>query len=369
MKSTSPAGPVTPDAGALRSEPESAPRRAQLVAELDRISDKAARSIGGWEDVWLDVGGEAILIRFAGPAMSERLLPALRHLRIEPAERPMLTVRVWDSVSTGTEPPRPAWGTDAYREHGMIDGFFGDGFYTVYPRGVGALNVVDAQTGRGFFWIADAARVLLPEQGAPLRVLLNLWLADRDVQLVHGAAIGREDGCVLLIGPSGAGKTSTALSCLDSGLRHLGEDYCLIRQGEPPQVFSIYSSAKVEPAALERMPRLQELVVSMPVLHQDEKALLDVHATRPGAMMRSARLKAIAVPRIVSGPETRVLPGSAAAALAAVAPSTMLQLPGNGPHLMRMLSATVRSVPCFALEVGSDPLRIPPVVESLLDQL
>jgi hypothetical protein len=85
--------------------------------------------------------------------------------------------------------------------------------------------------------------------------------------------------------------------------------------------------------------------------------------------MRSAQLKAIAVPRIVSRSETRVLPSSAADALAAVAPSTLLQLPGNGPHLMRMLSATVRSVPCFALEVGSDPRRIPPALESLLDQI
>jgi hypothetical protein len=369
MKSTSPAGPVKPDAGGLRSETQGGAGQARLVAELDRVSDEAARSIGGWEDVWLDVGGEPILVRFAGAAMSERLLPALRHLRIEPAARPMLTVRVWDSVSTGTDPPRPAWGKDAYREHGVIDGFFGDGFYTVYPRGVGALNVVDVRSGRGFFWIADATRVLLPEQGAPLRLLLNLWLANREVQLVHGAAIGREDGCVLLIGPSGAGKTSTALSCLDSGLRHLGEDYCLIRQGEPPEIFSIYSSAKVEPATLERMPNLQPLVASMPVLDQDEKALLDLHATRPEAMMRSAQLKAIAVPRIVSRPETRVVPGSAAGALAAVAPSTLLQLPGNGPHLMRMLSATVRSVPCFELEVGSDPMRIPPAVESLLDRL
>lgn len=369
MKSTNPAGPVKPDAGGSRFEPASAGRRARLVAELERNSDEAARSIGGWDDVWLDVGGEAILVRFAGPAMSERLLPALTHLITEPAERPMLTVRVWDNASTGTEPPRPPWGKDAYRERGMIDGFFGDGFYTVYPRGVGALNVVDARSGQGFFWIADAARILIPEQGAPLRVLLNLWLADRDVQLVHGAAIGHEDGCVLLIGPSGAGKTSTALSCLDSGLRHLGEDYCLIRQGEPPEVFSIYSSAKVELATLERMPQLQPLVVSMPVPGQDEKALLDLRAMRPGAMMRSAQLKAIAVPRIVSRSETRVLPSSAAAALAAVAPSTLLQLPGNGPHLMRMLSATVRSVPCFALEVGSDPRRIPPALESLLDQI
>jgi hypothetical protein len=368
MKSTSPAGPVRPDSGTQGSTGESAAGRERFVAQLSRISEDAAESSGGWEDVWVNLAGDAIRLRFAGPPLAELLLPALSHLRTEEAERAAFTVHIWDSASTGTEPPRPAWDVDAYRGQGVIDGFFGDGLYTVYPRGVGALNVVDVDACRGFFWIPDATRLGLPEQGAPLRLLLNLWLAGREVQLVHGAAIGREDGCVLLIGRSGAGKTSTALSCLDAGMRHLGEDYCLIANGDPPSIFSIYSSAKVEVATLDRLPGLRDLIVAMPD-SPEEKVLLDLRAGNPERMMRSAPLRAIAIPRIVEDPETRVAPCSAAEAMVAVAPSTMLQLPGNGPRLMRTLSDAVRSVPCFALEVGSDPLRIPPAVESLLDQV
>ncbi len=366
MKSTSPAGPVRPDPGTHGSIRETAERRERLIAQLARISEAAAGSSGGWDDAWVNVAGDAIRLRFAGPALAELLLPALSHLRTEDAERAALTVHIWDSASTGTEPPRPAWGLDAYREQGVIDGFFGDGFYTVYPRGVGALNVVDVDAGQAFFWIADFARLGLPEQGAPLRLLLNLWLAGRELQLVHGAAIGHEDGCVLLIGRSGAGKTSTALSCLGSGLRHLGEDYCLVAGGDPPNIFSIYSSAKVEAATLERLPGLRDLIVEMPA-DQQEKVLLDLHAGDPGRMMRSAPLRAIAVPRIVEGPETRLAPCSTAEAMVAVAPSTLLQLPGNRPALMRMLGDVVRSVPCYGLEVGSDPARIPGVIESMLE--
>src|SRR6478672_6690631 len=323
MKSTSPAGPVRPDPGPLGSTRQSLEGRERLAAQLSEVGEEAARAAGGWEDVWLCVGGEPVRLRFAGPAMAERLLPALRHLATDPSNPAALTIHIWDSASASTEPPRPVWGRDADREHGVIDGFFGDAFYTVYPRGVGALNVVDVASRRAWFWITDAARLLLPEQGAPLRLLLNLWLADRDVQLVHGAAVGREDGCVLLIGPSGAGKSSTALSCLDSGLRHLGEDYCLLRHGDPPHVFSIYSSAKVELATLARMPRLHDFVMAMPDDAGGEKAVLDLHAEHPSRMMRSAPLKAIALPRIVAGPETRVASGSAGAAMVAVAPSTM----------------------------------------------
>jgi hypothetical protein len=368
MKSTRPAGPVRPDPGALGSTPGSAEGRAKLVSKLAQVSDEAARSVGGWDDVWLDVAGAAVRLRFAGPAMEEVLLPALDHLRREPAAAAQLTVHVWDSASTATSPPRPAWGLDAYREHGVIRGFFGDGFYTVYPRGVGALNLVDVDARQAFFWIEDAKSLGLPERGAPLRMLLNLWLLDRDPQLVHGAAIGSEEGCVLLIGPSGAGKTSTALSCLDSNLRHLGEDYCLLAPGEPPHVFSIYSSAKVEPATLGRIPELGELVVAMPE-REDDKAILDLHSKDTGKMLRSAPLKAIAIPRIVDGTETRTAPCSTAEAMVAVAPSTMLQLPGNGPAVMRLLSETIRSVPCFRLEVGSEPSQIPRAIEQLLDHV
>jgi len=367
MKSTSPAGHVRPDSGTPSSTRGSAEGRERLVSQLTRVAGEAARSSGGWNDVWLDLAGEPIRLRFAG-SLAELLLPPLEHLRAEAAEQAALSVHIWDSASTSTDAPRPVWGPDAYRERGIIDGFFGDGFYTVYPRGVGALNVVDVDLREAFFWIADAARLDLPEQGAPLRLLLNLWLAGRDVQMVHGAAVGHETGCVLLTGPSGAGKTSTALSCIDTGLRHLGEDYCLLGRGEPPPIFSIYSSAKVERATLERMPALLDLVAAMPADEEDEKALLDLHADRPDRMMRSAPLRAIALPRIVDRPETRITPCSAAEAMVAVAPSTMLQLPGNGPALMRMLSATVRSVPCYRLEVGSDPARIPTAIESLLDR-
>jgi hypothetical protein len=366
MKSTSPAGQVRPESDTLGSTRESAEGRERLVSQLVRISTDAARACGGWEEAWLDLAGEPIQLRFAGQALAEPIMPALEHLRRERADRPALTIDIWDSASTSTEAPRPVWGVDAYRRRGVIEGFFGDGFYTVYPRGVGALNVVDVKARRAFFWIPEAASFGLPEQGAPLRLLLNLWLTGRDLQLVHGAAIGHEDGCLLLIGPSGAGKTSTALSCLGSDLRHLGEDYCLLSGGEPPHVFSIYSSAKVESATLDRLPGLGGLAAKMPD-DEGEKAVLDLYADRPERMMRSAPLRAIAIPSIVDGPETRSHPCSAAEAMVAVAPSTMLQLPGNGEALMRMLSATVRSVPCYRLEVGSDPARIPATVHSLLD--
>jgi hypothetical protein len=354
MKSTNRAGPASPEQSAF-------------VDQLRDVSAQAAAAAGDFDDYWLELAGRSVLLRFAGSALSDPLLPALAHLRTDPREEADLVVHIWDSESTSSPAPAPTWELDDFREHGVIRGYFGDGFYTVYEWGSRALNVVDTGRGEAFYWVRSTETLGLPERGAPLRTLFNLWLAGQEVQLVHGGAVGHADGCVLLVGRSGAGKTSTALSCLDSDMGHIGEDYCLVAEGEPPMVASLYSSAKVEPAAISRLPNVRDLVASMPA-GSDEKALLDIHLHRPGKMMRTAPLKAVAIPRITGRPETTVEPSSAGAALAAVAPSTMLQLPGNGAPAMRLLSSVVQSVRCVNLEVGTDPALIPPAIEGILSE-
>jgi hypothetical protein len=352
MKSTNRAGPASPEQSAF-------------VDELLDVSSQAADAAGGFDEYWLELAGRPVLLRFAGSALSDPLLPALAHLRTKPREEAALVVRVWDSESTSSPAPRPTWELDDFREHGVIRGYFGEGFYTVYEWGPRALNVVDANRGEAFFWLRTAEQLGLPERGAPLRTLFNLWLSGEEVQLVHGGAIGHTEGCVLLVGRSGSGKTSTALSCLESDMGHIGEDYCLVAEGKPPVVASLYNSAKVEAEAIERLPDARSLVASMPVKEGD-KALLDIHRNRPGKMMRSAPLRAVLLPRITGRPETVVEPSSAGAAMAAVAPSTMLQLPGNGAQAMRLLSSVVTSVPCLRLDVGTDPALIPPAIEAIL---
>jgi hypothetical protein len=365
MKSTNRAGPARPDPSAVPETETRSQDRAAFLEQLVDASDRAAAAVGGFEDVWLELAGRPIRLRFVGPALSASLLPALAHLRIDPVENAALTVRVWDSESTSSPAPAPTWDLDDFREYGVIRGFFGDGLFTVFEWGSRSLNVVNSESAEAFFWVRSADSLGLPERGAPLRTLFNLWLAGQDVQLVHGGAVGHPNGCVLLVGRSGAGKTSTALSCLDSDLGHIGEDYCLVSQGDPPTVASLYSSAKVEADAISRLPKAEELVASMPVKEGD-KALLDIHAKRPQKMMRGAPLAAVAIPRITGQPETTVEPSSAGAALAAVAPSTMLQLPGNGAPAMRLLSSVVQSVPCLYLNVGTDPSLIPLAIDGIL---
>jgi hypothetical protein len=343
---------------------QAASRRAEFAGQLKRVSDRAADAVDGFEDRYFGLAGLSLRLRFAG-SLTGPLTLGLAHREVEPTADPDLTVRIWDSHSTGTPAPRPPWSGDAYLEHGIIRDHFGPGFYAVFPPGTGVLSVLDEERREGYFWMEDAQRLGLWEIGAPLRTLIHLWLAGRGHQLVHAAAVGRPDGCVLLVGGSGAGKSSSALVCLWSSLQLLGEDYVVVSPGSPHQVSSLYSTAKVAPETLARLPQLRGLVHSLPT-PDSEKALLDVNGALPEKLLGEAPLRAIAIPRIVPDEGSAIRPASSGAALAAVAPSTLLQLPGTGSRAMTMLREIVTAARCHILEVGSNPDGIPPAIEDML---
>jgi hypothetical protein len=103
-----------------------------------------------------------------------------------------------------------------------------------------------------------------------------------------------------------------------------------------------------------------------PVREPGDKAVIMLDRHFPDKLVARGRLRAIAVPEITGERRTRVEPASPALAMAAIAPSTMLQLPGTGEATMRALAAATRSVPCFRLAAGTDPAGVPIAIEEML---
>jgi hypothetical protein len=348
---------------------ETSAARVDSAAFLEALEDKAgsaASAIGGFEDLDLEVAGFAVRLRFAGPTMRRLFTPALLHLVTEPAASPDLVVRVWDSESTGTTMFPPLWDLEDFRQHGVIRGLFDDGVYAVYTRWASSLSVVDARHGQAWFWTKAASDLPSLERAAPLRTVLRLWTARNDVLLAHGAAVGDARGCVLLAGGSGAGKSSAALTFLASELSYLGDDCCLVTAGRAPRVHSLYSSAKVHPDTLRRIPQLAPMVDD-PRRRDDGKVVVFLAGHVPERVLRDARLRGIAIPRITGRTETGTSHASAAAALSALAPSTMLQFPGADQDMLRDLGGIVRAVPCHFLDVGTEPESTASTLSSLLE--
>jgi hypothetical protein len=338
----------------------------QLVYETLHL---AAQRVGGFMDRTYAIGGYTMRLRFAGPALVPSITTAFDHLAQDDASTPDLTIGVWDSASTGTRMLPPPWPRDDFVvARGEILGYNNKRIYTAFQHGSNAVNMLDLERDLAIFWVPTASEIPYWEKGSPLKTILHWWLLNHERQLVHGAAVGNSLGGVLIAGKGGSGKSTTALACLNSELRYAGDDYTLLALEPTPIVYSLYNSAKLDSEHIKCFPQLLPKISNRDRLGE-EKALFFVNQHYPSRIARRLNVRAILLPRVTGVPETRLRKASTAMGLAALAPSTIFQLPRAGQEAFKFLAAFVREVPCYNLKLGTDIARIPAVIEELLSEM
>src|SRR5947209_20604478 len=87
---------------------------------------EAERNAGGPLDVFCEMAGYKIRLRFAGPALVPFILPALEHLIAAPCSTPALTICLWYSVSTRTKMRPPPWSESVDTQLRGIDHYTDD---------------------------------------------------------------------------------------------------------------------------------------------------------------------------------------------------------------------------------------------------
>jgi hypothetical protein len=186
-----------------------------------------------------------------------------------------------------------------------------------------------------------------------------LWAAARGNQLTHAAAVGNEGGCLLLVGPAGAGKSTTALACAQAGVGFLADDYCLLTPEPRVTAWSVFSTAKLASDSFEFLG-LDGAATGQ------EKAVLYLGETASDALLPAAPVAGILIPVLARRPETVLRDASPFDALAAVGPSTLLQLQGSAESRLAMLSSLVQSVPSYFLELSRSPEAAVDVIGGVL---
>jgi hypothetical protein len=336
-----------------------------VVAELSSAFEQATAA-GGLQARHYRIAGVDVSLRFAATALSERLSPAFAHVETTVVRNSTLRVHLWDSASSGAPapsmPPVPA-GDPA----GALYHFHEPPIRGVYQPGVGSLSAYDSESGQAWYWVDSAADVPYWDQACPLRQILFWSLADRNCLQVHGASIGTPAGGVLVVGKGGSGKSTVALSALGSELLYAGDDYVAVTTDPSPAVASLYNSGKLEPDHVGTLlPHLLPLLANAERLDA-EKAVLFVHDHFPEQTTPGYPLVAVLVPRVVrERRESRIAPTSRAAALAALAPSTILQLHTAGSEALSTMSRLVARVPCYTLELGTDVTALPCLISEFL---
>jgi hypothetical protein len=307
------------------------------------------------------LAGQDVRLRLAGPALVPYLTPALAHLAAAPRSAPSLTVCAWESESTGVPAPPPSWMWAGYGAEDEIQDFSGGRIEAAYQRSPGIFSMLDRARNLAIYWVRSVRHIPRYEIAAPLRSIFQWWAAGLGVEQVHAAAVGLPEGGVLLPGNSGSGKSNTALACLASELQLASDDFCLVSTGPRPAIHSQYSTAKAREADLDRLPFLRPWASSLRD-PDSYKLLYFLNDHVPERLSPGFPLKGILVPRVTGARDTRLRPGTAALALAALAPSSIVLTPSYARDAFHALAAIVRRVPCLVLEVGTDVGQIPEAI-------
>jgi hypothetical protein len=325
---------------------------------------RAAAAAGGVRSDTILLGGHRLRFEFAGPGLVSRLGAPFQHLRV-PDGPSDITVRAWDTETTGLELPKelPSPGT-VYAQSLPAMSDEGSRRWTYFRPDPG-LTVFDSPAQAGIYWVPAASCLTYGDVAGGFRAIIAWAMAERGMQFLHSAAVGYEGRAALVVGASGSGKSSTALACLLEGLEYLGDDHCLLELGATPTVHSVYAAAKLHDAQLQRFPELDACVVNrdrvapekgVAILYPDFASLLPV--SRP--------LAAVLVPRITGGSRSSIAPLRPASALAALAPSTLLQMASADRSGLGAMARLVKTVPCFSLELGTEREEIASVVREFL---
>jgi hypothetical protein len=314
------------------------------------------------------IGGFTVRLRFAGQGLIPRLAPAFEHLRIHDEHAADLTICVWDSASARTRIPECPWAWSAVLGRGEVVGFNDDHIRTAIALDQGSLSLLDQRRDLAISWVHDARQLPGYERAAPLKAILNWWFQAHDRQMAHGGAVGTLDGAVLLVGRSGAGKSSTAISCALAGMLYLADDFCLLQTHPEPRIFSVYNSAKLEPASIHRFGPCVPAISNVEDI-ATEKALMFMHQHAPERVASSLPVRAILLPTVTGATTTTAERVSAITVLKELAPSSALCLPGASHNEFRRLADFVRTVPCYRLRLGTDPAEVAASIQQMISDL
>ncbi len=325
----------------------------------------AAEAAGTTIDRYIALAGHCVRLRFAGPALVPAMTSAFAHLPSPSGGSPSLTVCLWDTASTGVGLPPGAGAIGQYVERTLPAAQPEGTLHLAVEGPDSGVSMYDSTERVGILAVRDAAAVPFYDVAGPMKPILNWWMAGVGLQFLHAAAVGKPEGGVLIVGKSGSGKSTTALACLEAGLSYVGDDHCILTLEPEPFAHTVYCSGKIRGHNLHKVPGLESWV-SNPERLETEKAVFWLNESHGDRLIPGFPVRAILVPTIRGLERPRLLRSSAATGLAALAPSTLLQMPGARAESLRAMRDLAARMPCYVLELSEDPLLVAGLLRDLL---
>jgi len=319
---------------------------------------------------YINLAGVRIRLRFSGAALHNCLIGPFSHLLDRSEDGPVdATFNIWDSASTRVGVPDPPCPRDHFTDRGDIWGMESDRILSAFHWLECSLALLDTQSLEAIYWMDDVEALPYWSKASPLRTLLS-WVMQRfDRQLLHAAVVGTDQGGVVITGIGGAGKSTTALLCLEAGLKYLGDDYVVIALAPAPTAYSVYCTAKLTDDQAANFPRLQPLAepkTGHAGHAEPEKTVFQLYPAKADRIQDSIALRAILAAAISDQQETSFLPADLYAAQRSAAFTTLAHLPRAGRWSQEFIARLCRTLPRFELQLGRDLATIPDAIGKFL---
>ncbi len=354
---------------------------------INQFADNALSANTG-KTFKIRLANRVVVLEFSTLDLIDPIVPFLRHILCHQDTVPDCRITICDSRSSGIALPHLSWITndsvnrpvsgEASKKLGAHDGetiyFENKDIYMSYQVVRKHLCMTSSIARRSIFWIPDSDS-LHPPDGRPLRSIFQ-WILNRDqFQIVHCAGVGFEDNGVIITGQSGAGKSTTAVGCINSSLRFAGDENLAISSSEIPIAHSLYNSANLDDNSLRKLQLLKPEYKSA-ISKQEDKSLVRLYDLFPDKFMRQFPVKAVIVPgHFQENPtdnynsdNSPLLKISSLQALTALAPTSLFQVPGNKQVSLKRMGQIIRRLPCYRLKAQTPIDEIPDIISNLLSK-
>jgi hypothetical protein len=305
-------------------------------------------------------GGTTIAIRLDGTPPLQQLMPMIGG-RAAAAAHDMVVLDVIGRPLDGHDgllPPPDLRRRTVLRASSDI-------YYLWLDEADGYLTAIDRRARRGLVWFTAVDRIASWHVARPFLHAIKGFSLETPWTPIHAASVAIADKAVLIVGQSGAGKTSIALSCVTQGWSYLGDDAVIVR-ADPARVGALYSSARLRADTFARFPEIMKACLAVSDDAGEEKAEVDM-TLLPAASAAEAEIRAILFPRPGGWGDLHFADMHKSDALRKLMEATRQSMMGDEAAVFAKLSTLVASVPCYHMTASGDPAVLSSGLAKLLD--
>ena len=197
-----------------------------------------------------------------------------------------------------------------------------------------------------------------------LAIGLSPHLRRRGLFLIHAFAAAYQGQAVLLIGGSGAGKTTTGMALLDQGWQLLSNDSPILNAAS--QVLQYPGVLAAFPETLQRFEMTRPLAQDVPA---GQKILAAAEDLWPGIWLPHAPIGALIFPQIEDRAAHQLEPLTPPDALRRMLPHAVEQWDrAMIPDHLALLTEMAKNCPAFVLHLGPEVDTIPGLLSRIFEE-